>query len=285
MQSAPVPQSPAEALPACLRCGTPFVPYNPQQRYCSKQCMWAAVAERRRRRLGMVSLATLAPRLCEDCQQEFSPKHAAQKWCSRRCKNRFESAKRYEPVRFIAEMKRCIQCHGDFMPKHPTQLYCNVDCRAEAGIERRYFGEKRHGNAGRIQTPEQVAARTAATKRTLATHPVPCRRCSQDFIRSVGSQRYCSPDCATKASRARRSPSERVRLPRQAYERLRDTQGGVCAICQGVNPTGSRLSVDHNHATGVIRGLLCSSCNRGIGYLKDDVALVAAALSYLQQHT
>ena len=67
------------------------------------------------------------------------------------------------------------------------------------------------------------------------------------------------------------------------YTALLETQGGGCAICGG-GPTGKQvwLSVDHDHATGVIRGLLCHSCNAAIGMLKDDPALCKAAGSYLE---
>jgi hypothetical protein len=43
------------------------------------------------------------------------------------------------------------------------------------------------------------------------------------------------------------------------------------------------LGVDHNHKTGVIRGLLCKTCNVGIGYLKDSPLLLMAAADYLSR--
>jgi Recombination endonuclease VII len=47
------------------------------------------------------------------------------------------------------------------------------------------------------------------------------------------------------------------------YQRLLTFQGGVCAIC-GNPPKNRRLSVDHNHRTGKVRGLLCFRCNRAL---------------------
>jgi hypothetical protein len=69
------------------------------------------------------------------------------------------------------------------------------------------------------------------------------------------------------------------------YDSMVIAQGGVCAICKnntaGGRGTGSRLAVDHNHTTGVVRGLLCSMCNQGIGMFKDDPTLLSKAIEYL----
>jgi hypothetical protein len=74
------------------------------------------------------------------------------------------------------------------------------------------------------------------------------------------------------------------------YLAMFQRQGGVCAVCgnhetcrDSRNPTQIRaLAVDHNHETGVVRGLLCHACNLGIGSLKDDPTLLAKAIAYLQ---
>lgn len=58
-------------------------------------------------------------------------------------------------------------------------------------------------------------------------------------------------------------------------------QGGVCAICKQVDQTGIRLSVDHDHVTGVVRGLLCRNCNVALGLFKDDPERITVAVSYL----
>ena len=58
-------------------------------------------------------------------------------------------------------------------------------------------------------------------------------------------------------------------------------QDSRCAIC------GAKLAkwhLDHDHATGKVRGLLCSNCNSGIGMLGDDPGRVAAASQYLASH-
>lgn len=68
------------------------------------------------------------------------------------------------------------------------------------------------------------------------------------------------------------------------YQRLLTLQGGGCAIC-GRCPRTKRLAVDHDHATGRVRGLLCpgeDGCNvRLLGYVRDNVAILQAAIDYL----
>ena len=66
------------------------------------------------------------------------------------------------------------------------------------------------------------------------------------------------------------------------FEQMRQSQGGKCAIC-GVIPKG-RLAVDHCHATGEVRQLLCSTCNSGLGMFKDNKEFLKSAISYLERH-
>jgi len=54
----------------------------------------------------------------------------------------------------------------------------------------------------------------------------------------------------------------------EEYELLLEKQNGVCALC-GNPPVGRHLSVDHNHITGKIRGLLCVRCNQMISVFDD----------------
>jgi len=55
------------------------------------------------------------------------------------------------------------------------------------------------------------------------------------------------------------------------YREMEEKQLGLCALCGGTNKDGKRLFVDHDHKTGVVRGLLCKSCNAAIGMLCDRV--------------
>ena len=75
------------------------------------------------------------------------------------------------------------------------------------------------------------------------------------------------------------------------YQEMLREQGGVCAICSqpertadGLSGKPKDLAVDHDHATGAVRALLCSACNTAIGLFNDDVALLAKAQSYVLYH-
>lgn len=74
------------------------------------------------------------------------------------------------------------------------------------------------------------------------------------------------------------------------YQRMLADQNEVCAICEKPetklqNGVVRTLSVDHNHATGAIRGLLCANCNMGLGYFCDDPQLMRSAIVYLAKHS
>jgi transposase-like protein len=72
------------------------------------------------------------------------------------------------------------------------------------------------------------------------------------------------------------------------YAVLKESQGGVCAICELPPKNGktstSALHVDHDHETGRVRGLLCQKCNPALGQFNDDPDLLERAASYLRLH-
>ena len=67
------------------------------------------------------------------------------------------------------------------------------------------------------------------------------------------------------------------------YDRMFEEQYGVCAICGEARPDERTLHVDHDHATGSVRGLLCFRCNNALGDLRDDLELFQRAADYLDR--
>jgi len=120
-----------------------------------------------------------------------------------------------------------------------------------------------------------------------------------EWNRSAKGQEYYRRYDATPHRRAynrsehRRSMNKHSDLMRhygislEEFKALKEAQGGVCAICKGP-PKGrgaknKDFTVDHDHDTGKVRGLLCGHCNRGIGMFLDDPQRLRAAAAYLEE--
>ena len=107
---------------------------------------------------------------------------------------------------------------------------------------------------------------------------------NRDKIRLTERKYYFKHKEKIDAKNRKRFLRQYYNLPIERYEEMYREQNGVCLICKNINIAGRKLAVDHDHNTGVIRGLLCSKCNMGIGYFKDDVDLLRIAIDYLELH-
>jgi hypothetical protein len=75
-------------------------------------------------------------------------------------------------------------------------------------------------------------------------------------------------------------------LSADEYQELHEALDGLCAICDQPATSGNgkkynRLSIDHNHFSGQVRGLLCHHCNLGLGNFQDDTYRLQRAIDYL----
>lgn len=122
----------------------------------------------------------------------------------------------------------------------------------------------------------------------VASVPGQCKDCPPGTKRLV---RRPGPRCAEHL-RAFRSQQKAARHGRwilatygittEEYEAILKAQGGKCAICQRATGASKKLSVDHDHKTGEVRGLLCTPCNRDVlGHLRDSVVALLRAVRYL----
>lgn len=74
----------------------------------------------------------------------------------------------------------------------------------------------------------------------------------------------------------------------EQFEELFKSQDCKCAICLcdlDIDLESKKAHLDHNHATGQIRQILCVRCNKGIGYLQEDLTIMRSAIEYLKKHS
>jgi len=92
-------------------------------------------------------------------------------------------------------------------------------------------------------------------------------------------------------NRVLNSRMKRFGITANQYDELLKLQGNKCDICGSKEPGGrGRFNVDHDHEAELkgimrVRGLLCVSCNRGIGYMRDNPSLMRKAAKYIEDYS
>lgn len=158
-----------------------------------------------------------------------------------------------------AESRRGTKCgiikpRSDFYKGRPDYKRCHQAQQKES----RSHPERRAEAVGRVQ-----AWREANRARYLGY---------QRFYRERNRQRL-------RRAHRERHLKKQYGLSLLEYEALATQQDGVCAICR--EPEASGLHIDHDHASGQVRGLLCGRCNKALGLLDDDPLKFRAAELYL----
>lgn len=77
---------------------------------------------------------------------------------------------------------------------------------------------------------------------------------------------------------------KRYDITPEEYEQVFDAQGRCCAICGTDRPGKKGWCTDHCHKTGKFRGVLCTPCNLGLGYFKDDDTKMQKAIEYVRRN-
>lgn len=125
-------------------------------------------------------------------------------------------------------------------------------------------------------------------RRAPDKHQACCKACSYavqrktiakraDHYRTIGRNWQDANRLAAKTHSLMRTHGIDV----DEYLRLLAAQGDCCAICRRPHEMGRDFHVDHCHATGRIRGVLCHHCNTGIGLLGESAERMRAAITYL----
>lgn len=121
-----------------------------------------------------------------------------------------------------------------------------------------------------------------------------CRMCGKMkvFREYMSTSKYNHSYCIDcRRARGLQANLERYGLTPEQYLDMEEAQGSVCAICKQPETKKKRLAIDHDHSccSGLkscgkcVRGLLCTTCNNGLGSFKDSAELLLAAKAYLHR--
>lgn len=180
----------------------------------------------------------------------------------------FEGCKNTAVAKGLCHAHRWQLKHrGELKPLYGSQVERYGHCRRDSQDRKKCY----RCYTWKAETEFSISNRSADGLKSW------CREC-----RASDRGRRTDEDHARKVSR-------RYNVPVDWYWTQFSLQGGVCAIC-GSPPGVKRLAVDHDHACcpgpgscgNCIRGLLCPSCNSGLGIFKDDVQLFSKAVNYLK---
>lgn len=130
-------------------------------------------------------------------------------------------------------------------------------------------------------------------KDALAEKQKRYREKNKDKLREKSREYYRKNKIEVRAKQkeARRKHTlKKYDLSEEQYNVLLENQNYLCAICGRpevkVCSKGNikSLAVDHCHTTGIVRGLLCSNCNVGLGNFEDNNLYLSSAISYLEKY-
>ena len=145
--------------------------------------------------------------------------------------------------------------------------------------------------ANRRWKEKNPEANREANRRWKEKNPEAIRKANLDWCEKNQEARRETNRNAMRRWREKypgRQTYQRYRITPEEFQALLEAQEHHCAICGSVNRAQDggklrQLNVDHDHTTGLIRGLLCHHCNLGIGHLNDDSELLRKAIAYLEK--
>lgn len=191
-----------------------------------------------------------------------------------------------------ASERQCITCGATFTSRYQECRPCRTKparCQV-AGCEE----PKVRGRGSRCCQKHRDDAYQRALERLAKTtcYMAGCTEPKLAEVNAAGRRkpyRYCARHSAEAPLRERAQITRRARerqygITHDEFLQMLEAQGGVCAICGNGNDGPRQLSIDHDHETGAIRALLCDRCNPMLGYARDNVAVLQAAIAYLEHY-
>lgn len=117
----------------------------------------------------------------------------------------------------------------------------------------------------------------STTARGISSWCKPCKKLWRTQHRKDNPEKYKMQDFKNDLKR-------HYGITVEVYNQMFDKQNGRCACCSRSSEEFRKgLHVDHDHATGQVRGLLCTQCNPGIGYFEESVERLEMAIKYLNK--
>lgn len=222
---------------------------------------------------------------CARCAHPKPPGRV--KFCSDDCAALARAER--EKDRRAGRLSACRRCGGPKESGVRGGKYCS-ECRRVIGDSSQQMEQERSRRRarreliGRLQGGDRIARRTGDAPEGQKW----CARCQEFRLLSSFSPRasggqapYCKP--CQRAYGTERRLKLNFGITWDEYDLMLACQDGRCAICGG-KPRKYNLSVDHDHKTGEIRGLLCSRCNHKLlGSANDDPARLRRAANYLEE--
>jgi endogenous inhibitor of DNA gyrase (YacG/DUF329 family) len=210
----------------CEQCGEAYQrnPRAKQQRFCSQRCR-----DRWRRAQGNDKIYQY---ICAYCGKEFITSHKEQRYCSKRCVwthywrakgSQDKCCKRCGVVLTNGKtsycsdecrMRECKTCGKRFLPER-TEAYCSDECRKE-------------------QARRKAKENFVSVKETNPYIDLSCKYCGQQFKVNyrANKRRYCSEQCAKKASKNERRYRKRGQFVAPVYRaEIYKRDGGICQLC------------------------------------------------------
>jgi hypothetical protein len=187
-------------------------------------------------------------------------------------------------------LKRCRDCKieknlEEFPPSKKNRDGRSSYCRPCMQVRSRASYRKRMGERGRTVAEARVVPEGRRWCPDCQTAK-PLEEFPRNKNNALGRGGYCKPchNARSHATRQRLYGGGREYHLRARYgigqaevDRMLEAQGHVCAVCRKTNPE----HVDHDHATGKVRGMLCFNCNQALGNARDNVRVLQGLARYL----